>query len=195
MNLILCDFDSTVYNTNEMKKGWERELVSKDFDINIFWDCYRESMNGNNGLNYLDPESLYQILESHQEGWGNVARNVIESYSYGEHVIPGAHEALELLKTLGTVIIWSLGDEKFQRLKIDSSDLPNDGIYTSTDKIGDLDQFLAGYDYDRLIVIDDKPEVLSQIPDDSIKIRIGEPSEYMSFETVSDAANYLAMEL
>ena len=192
MYLTLCDFDRVLYNTDEMKKECSKQLEEKGVNTSIFWYYYNEI---DNRKGYFDPQELYSLLNEYHHGvgnipgWGDISRELIESYPYERHILPEATEALNLIRILGKVIIWSQGEETYQSRKIASCKLPSDGVFVSADKVADRRILLDLYNPDMLAVIDDDPDILSAITEADIKIRIRNSIEEPF--TIMDAAEYL----
>jgi len=188
MNLLtLCDFDGVLYDTSEIKRNWNRYLIERGSDI--FYDVYEEVKESKG---YFDPETFYSIMNNRRPGWGVMTRRMIETYPYENHIFPHTPKALQLLRSVGRVIIWSQGEESFQNRKIEACALHVDGTFISLTKVNDSERLLKEYaGFDELAVIDDKLDNLIRMPNSAIKIRIGDTSRYPSFKTVMEAAEYL----
>lgn len=198
MNLVIVDFDGVLYRTDEMKRQLEKQLESCGIDSSTFRKVY-DTVKQLYG--YFDPEELYRQLDAHHQGWGEAARGVINSFPYNEFVDPHAIEAIQLMETLATVVILSQGDmdteitngniDGYQARKILACLLPADRIIVRKDKIPFLEELYREYRPERLVVIDDDPNVLNRAPDVAVKIRIGSNTERNSFETIFEAAMYI----
>jgi len=188
MNLLtLCDFDGVLYDASEIKRNWNRYLIERGVDV--FYDVYAEVKEAKG---YFEPETLYFLMSNRRPGWGVMTRYMIERYPYENHIFPHTPKALQLLRSVGRVVVWSQGEESFQKRKIEACALHIDGTFISLTKVNDLERLLKEYaSFDELAVIDDKLDNLIEIPDSAIKIRIGDPSIYPSFKTVMEAAEYL----
>ena len=188
MNLLtLCDFDGVLYDASEIKRNWNRYLIERGVDV--FYDVYAEVKEAKG---YFEPETLYFLMSNRRPGWGVMTRYMIERYPYENHIFSHAANALQLLRSIGRVVVWSQGEESFQNRKIEACALHVDGTFISLTKVNDSERLLKEWaGFDELAVIDDKLDNLIGMPDYAIKIRIGDSSIYPSFKTAIEAAEYL----
>lgn len=190
MRLILCDFDDTIYDTRALKAGWERKLEIVGINPSVFWKAYQEFYKGGEKGSTL--EFLYEGLNRYQNGLGDKVKEIIDSYPYGEHLLPWAKEALEIMQSLGLVAFWTMGDKDFQKKKMDVCGFSETDAFISDDKIAELERILEEYKPDEVIIIDDREDILDSVLENATKIIVGRSERYRAFPNILDVAHYLS---
>ncbi|MFH8092507.1 MAG: hypothetical protein QXM38_01030 [Candidatus Aenigmatarchaeota archaeon] len=115
-----------------------------------------------------------------------MAREIDESFNFGRYIFPYSLQALEILKKLGEVKIYTSGDKKYQQRKIQACGIQIEcDVYT--DKVREISRYGR-----EVIVIDDSEDVLRKLPPYVRKIKIGSSSEFESYPNLLEAALALA---
>ncbi len=167
---LLLDIDSTIFDTPSYKRELAEALGSElgyrdvsEFDL-IFRKALRDTVQA---CSYLDPSSfikeMYEVrrkdtsLEALDEVFWNDAL-------YSNKLYPDVIEFLKDLSTHDDVLltIHSTGDSRHQRKKIVEilHFFKDENIHIFQDKIAVIENTLDQYNEDKVIIIDDREDVL-----------------------------------
>jgi GNAT superfamily N-acetyltransferase len=107
----IIDVDNTLINTDGIKAYWFETLHSRyKIKKNIFINAYT---NAKSSTGFLDIYKLGKKL--------NIDSNFFENTPFQKFLFGNALNNIKKLKKLGKVIIFSLGEEKYQKIKIQKS--------------------------------------------------------------------------
>lgn len=124
--IFFIDFDDTLFDTANFKKFLEETAAVAGVSSQDFWLSYREAREDGKGDLCYSPERQARILSGRGYGLEEIRRALSGMAKENIHrfVAEGAGDFLDGLKTRGhELILLSLGDEDFQRLKVEGSGL------------------------------------------------------------------------
>ena len=126
MNSHIVDCDNTILDTEKIKTNIVKKIINTFGDLgnNIFWEEYKktkqlkgfvdipftaEKMAEQLGLPSINGEKIYKLI--------------FMDIPFNEFFLPGAEDFLKVLKKDGRLIMYSLGDQVYQKDKIRLSGL------------------------------------------------------------------------
>ena len=147
--VFLIDVDNTLIDTDKITSTWKKNFG------NEFIGVY-EKVKKSSG--FLDIGKLAKLL--------SIDKEYFYKTNFRKLLFPNALESLKILKKIGNVIIFSLGDSTYQKIKIKKSGIEktigkNNIILTKNKdlEIKDLVLKLAKK-YTKIVVIDDRTDIL-----------------------------------
>jgi len=106
----ILDFDNVLFDTESLKKAWVKILKENKISNAKFIKAYKKSKSRSG---YLEIKKLVKYL--------NIDRRLLMTLPFENFVFPQVIENLEYLKTVGLVLLISVGDNYFQPKKINKS--------------------------------------------------------------------------
>ena len=165
--VFLLDVDNTLLDNDKLKQDLMlhlNERVGAERGER-FWQIY-ESVRAER--DYVDyPRTLELFTAAYGDpALGRQVKQLLDDIPFERYLYPGALETIAYLKTLGTAIILSDGDDVFQRYKITRSGLEQavDGhvlIYVHKER--ELPQVFKLYPAGHYVAVDDKPRIVSAL--------------------------------
>jgi len=165
--VFLVDVDNTLLDndrvTADLRRYLEREVGPER--TRRYWQIFEELRTTLGYADYLG--ALQQYRHEHPRDPHLLALSkFLVDYPFANRLYPESLDVLELLKTLGRVVILSDGDVVFQPRKVDRS-----GVWAAVEgnvliyvhKELELDDVEARFPAERYVLIDDKLRVLDAI--------------------------------
>lgn len=131
-NMFIVDFDDTLFNTHRFKKARCAGLEAVGVPEDLFWQTYKTARSDKSGVFTYSDEKHAEVLEA----YGFDKESIMTAFAIvnkrmSELLFPETIGLLKIVREFGhKIILLSLGNEKFQRLKID-----NTGIEKYVDEI------------------------------------------------------------
>lgn len=148
--VFVVDFDNTLFDIERFKSHLTGKFRSKSEYIRIYKSAKK--------FGYFVPEELPETY-----------RNLFLKASFKKFLFPKSVELVRSLKKLGSVLVFSFGDTRFQKLKIKEAGIEklvgSQNIIITQDKgldAGKLIQKLGTGKFSEIIMIDDVAQVLEQ---------------------------------
>lgn len=164
--LFCVDFDETLFRTDRLKADLAKAIEAQfSPEVAEQYQAAYEATRGRGGI------SIPLVLAELRSQKSMPARDftkladLFHTFPYQQYVYEGAEAALMHLKTLGTVIILSDGDELFQTKKIYATSLAHmvDHVVVVPNKVEYFMQLQGFYPADTYVFIDDKARVLDSV--------------------------------
>lgn len=168
--VFLLDVDNTLLDNDALKAYIGRQIESLVGArlAQRFWVLYEEVRQERDFVDY--PETLARFVREQVEAAKpEQLRELFEALPFAEFVYPGVMETLQHLRSLGTAVILSDGDQVFQPRKIRRSGLEaavGGNVLIYVHKEHELVHVFARYPADHYVVVDDKPRILSRLEED-----------------------------
>lgn len=167
--VFLIDVDNTLIDNDFVKSDLEEHIKVEMGETlnNRFWDLYERAREESGvvdiplALRWLREQT--HLTELDEQTYLHV-HSLFDNYPFFNALYPHALETLRYLSTLGLTVIVSDGDLYFQAEKIFNSDLAEtvEGrVLLYTHKQEHLHEILEQYSADHYVMIDDKPEILT----------------------------------
>lgn len=161
--LFCVDFDETLFHTDHLRADLAEAIKARlSPEIAQHYEAIYEETRGRGGISI--PLVLSELKTRNSVTAAELARlaDLFHTFPYQQYVYGGAEAALMHLKTLGTVLIFSDGDEFFQVKKINATSLAHiaDQVIVVPNKIEYFPQLEGFYPSDHYVFIDDKARVL-----------------------------------
>lgn len=163
--IIFIDIDRTIFDAELFLQDFYKELTAKfglnDEDIDEIKNIYKDVKNK---TGYFAPNLF---LEKITNSFSNISPGDIENLFWGDliqkHLYPDSDALLGISNTI-KIGIFSKGDEKFQKKKIEkfSEQISEDNIHIFEEKIDKLEQLLKDYKDFEIYFVDDSMEVLEK---------------------------------
>lgn len=177
---VLLDVDNTILD-GEAIHAYVDNIFEKKYgrgSAKIFegiWDGLRE-VHGHP----IWEQAVVRFAEACQVDKGEIEK-IFLSVPFGKFWLPGAKRLVSFLSLKSNLVIFSAGDPLFQATKIAKLGLAKKArevVLVGGKKVESLKGLIAKYNGTKLVVIDDKPEILEvakeQVPDAvTIWIRYG----------------------
>lgn len=164
----LLDVDNTLLANDEVKEHLDQHLrcTIGDALTKHFWEIYEQVRQEQNIVNI--PLTLRRLREEVPQEQLDAqtyqqVHALFDTYPFFQSLYPYAIETLHYLRTLGTTIIVSDGDQYFQAEKITKSRLAEavEGrVLIYTHKQQHLEEIFQHYPAEHYVMIDDKPQIL-----------------------------------
>lgn len=165
--VFLLDVDNTLLDNDALKLeiGRRVEAVVGRQRAERFWQLYEEVRQEEDYVDY--PQTLVRFLaESGSSANPAELGEIFHGLPFSSFLYPGVMETLDYLKSLGTVVILSDGDQVFQAAKIRNSGLADavEGrVLIYVHKELELPKVFAQYPAGHYVAVDDKARILSAI--------------------------------
>lgn len=170
--IFLIDVDNTLLDNDCIKAEIKKSLIKVlgEKEANHFWfhhDKFREDKK------LIDFPNIIRVYcsQNHKDICELTLSNIFDNIEFTHALYPKAIEVLNHLKKLGKVILFTEGDNVYQRKKIQKSNLENfvDEVLLFEDKWEHLDKIISRYKGKEIVLIDDKAGPLikakQQFPD------------------------------
>ena len=159
----LLDVDNTIFDHEAAKRSIDERLVSNyGQGANVDLDKIYQEVKDE--LGYIDWKqiAIRFAKRRNSEDYASVLAVFLE-IPFNEYLRPGAQEFIEFLKKNGSLIIFSDGDQLFQKTKIEKLGLSSlaDEVVISKSKIDLFEELQKKYKGE-IFVIDDKPVVIAK---------------------------------
>jgi FMN phosphatase YigB (HAD superfamily) len=168
--VFLLDVDNTLLDNDALKAEIGKRveaLVGTQLALR-FWVLYEEVRQEQDYVDY--PETLARFIHEHgAAAKPEQLRAIFESLPFASFLYPGVMETLQHLRSLGTAVILSDGDQVFQPRKIRQSGLEEavgGNVLIYVHKEHELAHVFARYPADHYVVVDDKSRILSALEED-----------------------------
>jgi FMN phosphatase YigB (HAD superfamily) len=167
----LLDVDNTLLDNDALKAeiGHRIEALVGPEPARRFWVLYEEVRQEQDFVDY--PETLRRFVHEYWElAKPQQLQEIFDSLPFSSFLYPGVLETLEHLRSLGTAVILSDGDQVFQPLKIRRSGLEDAvgaNVLIYVHKEHELPRVFARYPADHYVVVDDKSRILSALEQDN----------------------------
>jgi FMN phosphatase YigB (HAD superfamily) len=168
--VFLLDVDNTLLDNDRLKSDLNTTLVGVlgEQGAEHFWQLYEDVRHERDYVDYPT------TLQRYKDATGDAQRaavldRVFDQIDFRSYLYPDVLPTLDYLKTLGTVVILSDGDQIFQRRKIDNSGLTaaaEGRVLIYVHKEAELKQVFSAYPARHYVVVDDKPRILSALERD-----------------------------
>jgi len=165
--VFLLDVDNTLLDNDALKAEIANrvEALVGPEPARRFWVLYEEVRQEQDFVDY--PETIRRFVHE----YGEVAKpqrlqGIFDTLPFSSFLYPGVLETLECLRSLGTVVILSDGDQVFQPLKIRKSGLEEavgGNVLIYVHKEHELPRVFDRYPADHYVVVDDKSRILSAL--------------------------------
>lgn len=168
--VFLLDVDNTLLDNDALKAeiGARIDALVGPTLAQRFWILYEEVRQERDFVDY--PETLVRFIHEHGEAAKpEQLRAIFETLPFPSFLYPRVLEALEYLRSIGTAVILSDGDQVFQPRKIRESGLEaavGGNVLIYVHKEHQLANVFARYPADHYVVVDDKPRILSVLEED-----------------------------
>jgi FMN phosphatase YigB (HAD superfamily) len=169
--VFLLDVDNTLLDNDALKAeiGRRIEALVGPEPARRFWVLYEEVRQEQDFVDY--PETLRRFIHEYGESAKpKRLREIFGTLPFSSFLYPGVLETLAHLRSLGTVVILSDGDQVFQPLKIRRSGLEKavgGNVLIYVHKEHELPRVFDRYPADHYVVVDDKSRILSAMEEDS----------------------------
>jgi FMN phosphatase YigB (HAD superfamily) len=168
--VFLLDVDNTLLDNDRLKSDLNTTLlrVLGEEGAERFWQLYEEVRKEQDYVDYPTTLQRYRSVAGDTGKTKELVR-VFDQIDFHSYLYPDVLPTLEYLKSLGTAVILSDGDQVFQRRKIDESGLTAavDGhVLIYVHKEAELMQVFGSYPARHYVVVDDKPRILSVLERD-----------------------------
>lgn len=168
--VFLIDVDNTLIDNDFVKSDLDEHIKVQmgETVTNRFWELYEQAREESGVVNI--PLALKWLREQtplselDEQTYLHV-HSLFDNYPFFNALYPHALETLQYLSTLGLAVIVSDGDLYFQAEKIFNSDIAEtvEGrVLLYTHKQEHLDEIMKQYPADQYIMIDDKPQILTE---------------------------------
>lgn len=164
--VFMLDVDNTLLDNDRLKDdlaiGVER-LVGKEASAD-FWRTYEQVRNEEDVVDY--PATLRRFATNHPAEPNDELDSLIMNVPFASYLYPRALEAIDYLKTIGTPIVVSDGDQVYQRMKIERSGIwaRVDGLVVLTvHKEAELTSVFGQFPAEHYVAVDDKTSILAHI--------------------------------
>lgn len=165
----LVDFDNTIFDTEQLKESISSDFANKFGSQNLsrFWKCYSEVCREKG---CIDIKSIARrTRDAIRKGTVEDYENIFLKQNFKKFVFKKTELLIKTLKKSGKVILYTLGDNYYQPIKIKESGLEKafgkKNIFIAKNKNNMLDiriLDLKSWGYSKIILIDDKAEVLEK---------------------------------
>jgi FMN phosphatase YigB (HAD superfamily) len=163
----LLDVDNTLLDNDRLKEDLAAHL-DQELDPERaarFWQIYEDVRHQRDYVDYPHTVELFTAEYGDPE-LGRQVRALLDDIPFARYLYPGALDTIAYLKTLGTVIILSDGDDVFQAYKIKQSGLRGavDGhVLIYVHKEQELPNVFLAYPAGHYVAVDDKPRIVSAL--------------------------------
>lgn len=165
----LIDFDNTLFDTEKLKlsisSSFKEKFGSKK--LTKFWNCY-SSVCRNLGCIDIHQIAL-KCQKTFKEGTVDEYESLFLKQNFKKFVFKNTEKTIRTLKKMGKTILYTLGDDYYQPIKIEKSGIgrfigkKNIHITKDKDKILGVRLLdLKSQGYSTIILIDDKAEILEK---------------------------------
>lgn len=165
--VFLLDVDNTLLDNDRLKEDLQRRFLTLlgQERSDRFWQIYEEVRRDEDYVDY--PLTFKRIAEEQNDPELRTSlETVLEGLQFSSYLYPGVLGTLAYLRTLGTPVILSDGDQVFQPYKIRYSGLERavDGhVLIYVHKEQELPRVFAHFPADHYVAVDDKPRILAAL--------------------------------
>ena len=135
--MFIIDFDDTLFDTNAFKRARQKILKAQGVSDEIYEKSYQEAYNNSLGINTYNNRKHAEVLANYGFNKQAVVSSLEELNIFAKDLLfPDAINLLEYLKnTNQKLILLSLGESSFQKMKIESAGIAKyfDTVYTVDD--------------------------------------------------------------
>lgn len=110
--IFLVDLDNTLIDADAIKQYWQKRFGAK------FESAYQRSKSR---TAYPDVKLLINLISSSTSTPSQTIEDIIYTTPFKKFLLPNTINSLKQLKKFGKVIIYTLGDPKFQKTKLQKS--------------------------------------------------------------------------
>lgn len=122
MATVIFDFDDTLYDTERLKKDIKKVLSSYNIKKKDISSSYK-AVRGN--LEYSFDKHLIEISKKYKDlDVGKILQNLNKLFS-NSYLFPESKKILTKLKRHHTILLLTIGEEKVQKRKIETSGIKN----------------------------------------------------------------------
>lgn len=164
--VFLLDVDNTLLDNDRLKEdiaGQLEQLLGMERS-DAFWRIYEQVRTCEDYVDY--PETVKEWTAQFDDLAGGEALNrLLDSIDFPSYLFPHALDTLQYLRTIGTAVVLSDGDQVFQPKKIERSGIKDavDGVLIYIHKEQELPRVFARYPADHYVMVDDKPRILAAL--------------------------------
>ena len=165
--VFLLDVDNTLLDNDRLKEDLQRRFLGLlgQERSDRFWQIYEEVRRDEDYVDY--PLTFKRMAEEQNDPELRTSlETVLEGLQFSSYLYPGVLGMLAYLRTLGTTVILSDGDQAFQPYKIRYSGLERavDGrVLIYVHKEQELPRVFAHFPADHYVAVDDKPRILAAL--------------------------------
>jgi len=168
--VFLLDVDNTLLDNDRLKRDIDVHLrtLLGDEGAEGFWATYEQVRHEQDVVDYPLTVKRWDD-ENHDPQRAKQIAQFLDSIPFGDYLYPHAMDAIAHMKSFGTVVILSDGDQVFQRRKIKNSGLEaavDDNVLIYVHKEDELSDVFSRYPANHYVVVDDKPRILSSLERD-----------------------------
>ncbi len=161
--VFFIDVDNTLLDNDHVKEEIKKSLsrVLGEDETNHFWQHHDEFREYKNLVDF--PTIIRQYCsEKHKDTCELVLSNIFDNINFAHALYPQAYEALQHLKTLGKVILFTEGDNVYQKKKIQKSGLEvfADDVLLFEHKWEHFAEIVKQYEGRQHVLIDDRADPL-----------------------------------
>ena len=158
-DVLLIDFDGTLFNTTLLKETLTTQLKKYTQDTQLLWETEKKLRDKQTHL----AEAITEFCK--KAGITDVEseiQNLFLNQQFPQFVYPEVFEALSSLSRKATLCIFSQGDELFQQVKVHQSNLSAyfQYFFIFHKKIPELEKIAKQFEAKTLWIIDNKVEIL-----------------------------------
>lgn len=161
--LFLLDFDHTLFNPEPLKQSVSKQLVKLVHDrllIERFWQLERQMRGKPHYLvetiqTFCDEINRLELIEK--------IFDLFLTYRFMKDVYKDVSDFLQQLKPHGKMIVFTQGDETYQQVKVQQSQILQqvDGVYVFAEKLPHLADIVKYSGAQSIHLFDDNPEIIT----------------------------------
>lgn len=160
---VLLDIDNTIFDI-DASKVYTNKLLEANYGENSPTDFYKEYESVKRDLGYVDWKEVAMRFAKirNSEDYASVLAIFLE-IPFKRYLRPNATELIDFLSKNTDLVIFSDGDELFQRTKVDKLELSEKAkeVVISKSKVQLLPDMFRNYK-GKIVVIDDKPQIIRE---------------------------------
>lgn len=166
--VFFIDVDNTLLDNDHIKEEVKKSLITVlgKNEADHFWRHHNEFRERKKLVDFPNIIRGY-CVEKHKDTCEITLGKIFNNIEFRHALYPKAFEALQHLKTLGKVVLFTEGDSVYQKRKIEQSGLGAmvDDVQLYEHKLEHLAKLLKKYSNYRVVFIDDRAESLKNIKD------------------------------
>ena len=166
--VFFLDVDNTLLDNDKLKADLDRRIrtILGPALADAFWTTYERLRGLRQVVDF--PATLASFAADHPTIPNDILYATVMTTPFRSYLYPGVDRALSYLKSIGTPVILSDGDEVFQKRKIEESGLADavEGrVIITIHKQAEMKTAMLRFPADHYVLVDDKPEILAHVED------------------------------
>lgn len=164
--VFFIDVDNTLLNNDHIKEEIKNSLIKVlgEEEANHFWQHHDSFRQEKKLIDFPNIIREY-CQEKHKNTCELTLGRIFQNIEFKHALYPQASDVIKHLKTIGKVVLFTEGDDVYQKMKLEKSGLSelSDGVELYKHKLDHLKEIVGKYKNHKAIFIEDRSDILQKI--------------------------------